>query len=151
MSIPKIGRREVMGGLALGVAGVLGVGPASAQGAGEGRLTTHAIDTYLGRTRPGLRVDLSILEDGEYRLIETVEAVEGGRTEAALIAEGELREGRYEIMLHLGEYFERHASDLPEPPFLAEVPIRFGVFDAGQPLHVPILFGPWSYSYYRGS
>jgi 5-hydroxyisourate hydrolase len=31
------------------------------------------------------------------------------------------------------------------------VPIRFSVYDASQRYHVPILFNPWSYSYYRGS
>jgi 5-hydroxyisourate hydrolase len=35
--------------------------------------------------------------------------------------------------------------------FLDEVPIRFGVPDAGQHYHVPLLISPFGYSTYRGS
>ena len=40
---------------------------------------------------------------------------------------------------------------LPEPPFLDEVPLDFGIADAGEHYHVPLLVSPWSYSTYRGS
>ena len=34
--------------------------------------------------------------------------------------------------------------------FLDEIPIRFGVADAGAHCHVPLLISPHSYSTYRG-
>jgi 5-hydroxyisourate hydrolase-like protein (transthyretin family) len=37
------------------------------------------------------------------------------------------------------------------PPFLDEVPIRFGIADAEAHYHVPLLVSPWAYSTYRGS
>jgi 5-hydroxyisourate hydrolase len=40
---------------------------------------------------------------------------------------------------------------LPDPPFIDEVVIRFGVADPAQSYHVPLLVSPWSYSTYRGS
>jgi hypothetical protein len=36
-------------------------------------------------------------------------------------------------------------------PFLDEIPIRFGVPDASQHYHVPLLISPFAYSTYRGS
>lgn len=35
--------------------------------------------------------------------------------------------------------------------FLDEIPIRFGVPDASQHYHVPLLISPFGYSTYRGS
>ena len=40
---------------------------------------------------------------------------------------------------------------LPEPPFLDVIPIRFGIADASQHYHVPLLLSPYGYSTYRGS
>ena len=40
---------------------------------------------------------------------------------------------------------------LPEPPFLDEVQLDFGIADAAGHYHVPLLVSPWSYSTYRGS
>lgn len=129
----------------------LGSKASAQEAAGGGRLTLHAIDTYFGQTRPGLRIDLSMLESGAWQQIKSVETVQGGRTETPVLEPGKLQIGRYELLLHLADYFEQNEANLPEPPFLDAVPIRFGVFDAGQNFHVPILFSPWNYSYYRGS
>ncbi|MCZ0981343.1 hydroxyisourate hydrolase [Streptomyces diastatochromogenes] len=117
----------------------------------EPRLTVHAIDTYRGTTEAGLRLDLSYEENGTYRPLERYEALAGGRTKDPLLVGDELKEGRYEITLHLAEYFAGIGARLPEPPYLDEVPLRFTVADAAQRHHVAILFSPWNYSYYRGS
>ena len=37
------------------------------------------------------------------------------------------------------------------PRFLDVIPIRFGVADAGEHYHVPLLLAGYSYSTYRGS
>ena len=42
-------------------------------------------------------------------------------------------------------------TSLPQPPFLSKIPLRLRVTDAAQRIHLPVLFGPWSYNYYRGS
>ena len=117
----------------------------------EPKLTMHAIDTFHGVTGAGLRIDLSILEGDRYRLIRSYETVAGGRTAQPLLNKDELKSGRYEILLHLDEYFSKLGAKLPTPPFLSKVPIRFTVSSTAERYHVPILFNPWSYSYYRGS
>jgi 5-hydroxyisourate hydrolase len=40
---------------------------------------------------------------------------------------------------------------LPEPAFLDEVVIRFGVAEETGNYHVPLLLSPYGYSTYRGS
>ena len=48
-------------------------------------------------------------------------------------------------------YFRGRGVALPDPPFLDEVPLDFGIADASLHYHVPLLVSPWSYSTYRGS
>ena len=48
-------------------------------------------------------------------------------------------------------YFKAQGVVLPEPPFLDQVTLDFGVADTRQHYHVPLLVSPWSYSTYRGS
>lgn len=160
MSTSNIGRRDfVVTGLAAGVAAGAVASSLSGDGlfvrkahaAEGGRLTLHAIDTYFGQTKAGMQIDLSVMEGDSYKLIKTVETVERGRTEAPLLEGDDVKVGRYELLMHLDDYFAKHAQGLPTPPFLSKVHIRFGLYDASQKFHVPILFSPWSYSYYRGS
>ncbi|HWH81113.1 MAG TPA: hydroxyisourate hydrolase, partial [Burkholderiaceae bacterium] len=51
----------------------------------------------------------------------------------------------------LAAYFRGRGVLLPEPPFLDEVPLEFGVADAAAHYHVPLLASPFAYSTYRGS
>ena len=124
--------------------------PASQAGVSP-RLTFHAVDTYHGATAAGLKLELSRFEGDRWELLKTVEAVAGGRTEAPLLVDEAYRPGRYEVLMHLDEYFARLGAKLPQPSFLSKVPLRFVVADAGQRVHLPVLFSPWGYSYYRGS
>jgi 5-hydroxyisourate hydrolase len=115
------------------------------------RLTVHAIDTYHGATGPGLQMDLSRFEDGRWQVVKTVRANAGGRPADPLLLDDTYRTGRYEVLLHLDEYFNRMGARLPQPPFLSTVPLRFVIHDAAQRVHLAALFSPWAYSYYRGS
>jgi 5-hydroxyisourate hydrolase len=115
------------------------------------RLTVHAIDTYHGATGAGLRMDLARFDDGQWVPVKTVRANAGGRPADPLLLGDSYRVGRYEVLLHLDEYFEQMGVKLPQPSFLSKVPLRFMVQDAGQRVHLAALFSPWAYSYYRGS
>jgi 5-hydroxyisourate hydrolase len=59
--------------------------------------------------------------------------------------------GTYELVFSVGAHFARSGVPLPEPAFLSEVPIRFGISDPGAHYHVPLLISPYGYSTYRGS
>jgi 5-hydroxyisourate hydrolase len=161
MSNENTNRRDFLAAaLAVGSTAVVAPRVASAQTTtaqlgvtGPGRLTLHAIDTFFGVTGAWLQIDLNI-HDGDsdqYRLVKTVHTVAGGRTAAPVLIGEEFKTGRYELVLHLDDYFSQRGAQLPSPNFLGKVPLRFAIYDANQNFHVPVLFSPWGYSYYRGS
>jgi 5-hydroxyisourate hydrolase len=115
------------------------------------RLTFHAVDIYSGATGPGLRLELSRFEDGGFKLIKTFDAVAGGRTAEPLLIGDAYVPGRYEVLINVGDYFERLGTQLPKPAFLSKVPLRIVIHNASQRVHLPVLFSPWGYSFYRGS
>lgn len=117
------------------------------------RLTVHAIDTYHGATAAGLRMELSRWDEarGAWQRLRSVDGVSGGRTAEPLLLGEDYRAGRYELLLHLGEYFQRLEAPLPQPSFLSVVPVRMSIRDATQRVHLAMLFSPWGYSFYRGS
>ena len=116
-----------------------------------GRLTTHVLDLALGRPAAGLRIELFRAGgDGRERLAEAATNADG-RCDAPLLEGAAFRPGRYELVFHAGDYFRAAGAALPDPPFLDEVAIRFGVAEADGRYHVPLLLSPYGYSTYRGS
>lgn len=112
-----------------------------------GKLTTHVLDTAAGQPAAGVRIIVS--RDGE-RLRDIV-TNDDGRADGPLLAGADFAPGVYELLFHVGEYFRAQGRNLPEPPFLDVVPVRFGVDRAGRHYHVPLLISPYGYSTYRGS
>ena len=108
-----------------------------------GRLTTHVLDTAHGRPAGGVGIELARYDRVGREVLRRVRTNADGRTDEPLLADGELREGTYELVFAVGEYFAAG--------FLDRVPVRFVVTDADQHYHVPLLVSPWSYSTYRGS
>jgi 5-hydroxyisourate hydrolase len=74
-----------------------------------------------------------------------------GRADQPLLADASLQPGRYRLVFGVAPYFRGRGVALPEPAFLDEVPLDFGIADASLHYHVPLLVSPWSYSTYRGS
>jgi 5-hydroxyisourate hydrolase len=74
-----------------------------------------------------------------------------GRAGAPLLQGESMSTGRYRLTFGVAEYFRGRGVVLPEPPFLGEVSIDFGIADASGHYHVPLLVTPWAYSTYRGS
>lgn len=112
-------------------------------------LTTHILDTASGK--PAAGVDIRLYELGDERnLLASAVTNSDGRTDSALVDDGALRTGSYELEFDVGAYFESQGQALAQPPFLGTVVIRVGLV-AGQHYHVPLLVSPWSYSTYRGS
>ncbi len=115
-----------------------------------GRLTTHVLDTALGRPAGGLA--LTLFRDGPERQ-QAAEAVTNsdGRCDRPLLEGDALVAGAYELVFQAGAYFDRIGLKLPEPKFLDRVVIRFGIADPAAHYHVPLLLSPFGYSTYRGS
>lgn len=119
-----------------------------------GKLTTHVLDTASGRPAAGVRVRVFGVggdHTGERRLLREAMTNADGRCDAPLLEGAQFEAGRYEIVFGAGAYFEARGAALPQPPFVGDVVLRFGIADATQHYHVPLLVSPWSWSTYRGS
>jgi len=118
----------------------------------NGRISTHVLDTHMGRPAEGVRIDFFELQDDgpETRLGSTITNADG-RTDKPLVGDQPLRIGVYELRFHIGAHFTRRGVPAADTPFLDIVPLRFGVAEAEGHYHVPLLATPWSYSTYRGS
>ena len=119
----------------------------------SGKLTTHVLDTARGCPAAGLAIALWSIASpsGDKTLLKTVHTNVDGRTDRPLLGDSALQAGVYELVFSVGDYFAQHLQDLPDPPFLNEIPIQFGIGDTTAHYHVPLLASPWSYSTYRGS
>ncbi|MES0882065.1 hydroxyisourate hydrolase [Roseibium sp. SCP14] len=115
-----------------------------------GRLTTHVLDTALGKPAEGLKIELwSQGKNPEH--ISSHETNDDGRVEAPILAGPDFRTGTYELRFHAGDYLKGTGQELPEPLFLDVIPIRFGMAEPDGHYHVPLLLSPFGYSTYRGS
>ncbi|CAA9583309.1 MAG: 5-hydroxyisourate hydrolase [uncultured Truepera sp.] len=115
-----------------------------------GSLSTHVLDTARGRPAAGLTLELWTVVGERRELLKTVTTNPDGRTDAPLLTGDAFQVGVYDLIFFAGGYF-RTAGPLPEPAFLDEVVVRFGVSDEDARLHVPLLLSPYGYSTYRGS
>jgi 5-hydroxyisourate hydrolase len=116
----------------------------------SGLLTTHVLDTARGKPAANVSLELYAISGEERRLLKVTKTNADGRTNEPLLSKGEFVIGRYEIVFDVGGYFAGE-MDVPEPPFLDLVPVRFGIADPNAHYHVPLLVSPWSYGTYRGS
>ena len=116
-----------------------------------GRLTTHVLDTMNGCPAAGMAVSLYRIEGRDATRLKQLTLNHDGRADQPLLADAALQPGRYRLVFEVLSYFRGRGVVLPEPAFLDEVPLDFGIADPSLHYHVPLLVSPWSYSTYRGS
>ena len=125
-------------------------------------VTTHVLDTALGRPAAGVPVRLertrddggadpggheSASPDSATTVLGRASTDADGR--ASDLGPAELEPGTYRLVFGTGVY--SRASRPAEPPFFPEVTVTFTVADPGRHYHVPLLLSPYGYSTYRGS
>ena len=109
-------------------------------------ITTHALDTRLGRPASGLSIALSMHTDGSWvELASGVTDSDGRITD--LLRPGSLTPGIYQMRFDTGAYH----SALEVAGFYPEVLITFEVVNVDEHYHIPLLVSPFGYSTYRGS
>ncbi|TXH37638.1 MAG: hydroxyisourate hydrolase [Rhodospirillaceae bacterium] len=113
-------------------------------------LTTHVLDVATGRPAEGLAIELWVLREA-FDLVKRVTTNGDGRVDEALLAGDAFKVGVYELRFFAGDYLQRAGLALTQPAFLDVIPVRFGIADAAQHYHVPLLLSPYGYSTYRGS
>ena len=114
------------------------------------KLTTHVLDVYSGKPCKGIKVELYFIVNKERNKIISTELNEDGRTSEPLAEGANFKEGKYELVFFVDDYFKK-ITETPKIPFLDDVVIKFGISNAKEHYHVPLLVSPWSYSTYRGS
>jgi 5-hydroxyisourate hydrolase len=116
-----------------------------------GKLSTHVLDTALGKPAAGMSVTLYRIDGGERRQLLQASTNADGRCDAPLLQGETMAAGKYELEFGAGDYFAANAMDNGEPRFLDRITLAFGISDPAGNYHVPLLVSPWSYSTYRGS
>ncbi len=115
-------------------------------------LSTHVLDTMHGTPAAGMAVSLYATDGASAHCLKQLVLNQDGRNPDGLLIDGaSLKVGSYRLVFEVAAYFKARGVVLPEPNFLNQVTLDFGVADASAHYHVPLLVSPWSYSTYRGS
>jgi len=114
------------------------------------KLTTHVLDVYSGKPGKGIKVDLYYIQNNKKEKLNSVTLNNDGRANEPLIEGSNFKEGQYELIFFVGDYFKK-ITETTNTPFLDDVVVRFGISNSKEHYHVPLLVSPWSYSTYRGS
>ena len=115
-------------------------------------LSTHVLDTMHGTPAAGMQVTLYTTLGQQATLVKSFTLNSDGRNPGGLLYDNDnLKAGTYRLVFDVANYFKGCGVSLPEPNFLNQVSLDFGVAHTDQHYHVPLLVSPWSYSTYRGS
>ncbi|MGH3881252.1 MAG: hydroxyisourate hydrolase [Actinophytocola sp.] len=103
-------------------------------------LSTHVLDTSIGRPAAEVPVRLEARGDGGWR------PVVDGRTDAdgRVTGWGVEAAGVYRLVFGTSDYLGPDA-------FYPEVVVAFRIAEPAEHYHVPLLLSPFGYSTYRGS
>ena len=109
-------------------------------------LSTHVLDTSLGRPAPGIRISLERVGGADQATIATGVTDANGRL-ADLAGSNALNAATYRLRFDVAEYFERTGRAALFP----EVSVTFIVGAGDEHYHIPVLLSPFGYTTYRGS
>ena len=110
-------------------------------------ITTHVLDTSLGRPASGVAVVLERSGGaGGWAIVGSGETDADGRLRTLLDADAHLTPGTYRLVFDTRRYFERRHVQAFYPSVVV-------IFEAGTDphYHVPLLLSPFGYSTYRGT
>jgi 5-hydroxyisourate hydrolase len=111
-------------------------------------ITTHVLDTSLGRPAAGVPVVLERSEgESGWSALGHGDTDADGRLRTLLAAGAKLSAGRYRLVFDTRTYFEsRNVRS-----FYPSVLVTFDVTAGDEHVHVPLLLSPYGYTTYRGS
>lgn len=111
-------------------------------------LSTHVLDTSLGRPAAGIEVTASSqLPDGSWRELSRGATDADGRVRELLPPGTSLAAGTYRLRFALDSYFRQRGVEA----FYPQASIVFTVREPAGHHHVPLLLSPFGYTTYRGS
>jgi 5-hydroxyisourate hydrolase len=112
-------------------------------------ITTHVLDTALGRPAEGVPVSLDHLDptSGAWSRLGQGVTDADGRLRTLVPEHHALQAGRYRITFAVEAYHQR----IGQQGFYPEVSVQFELRDPSQHHHIPLLLSPHGFSTYRGS
>ena len=110
-------------------------------------ITTHVLDTALGRPAPGVPVELEFRAQSAWRPLARGETDSDGRLRTLLPDGVPLVPGEYRLVFDTEKYFARQHPQ----SFYKHVTVEFRIAAEETHCHVPLLLSPFGYSTYRGT
>lgn len=108
-------------------------------------ITTHVLDTALGKPAEGVAVELDgHTGNGWVHLASGITDAQG---RVKVLGPARLESGNYRLRFNTGAYF----ASLNTETFFPEVSLTFTLDQAEEHYHVPLLLSPFAFSTYRGS
>jgi len=112
------------------------------------QITTHVLDTALGKPAAGIPV---LLSQADPEQPEQWLAVDQGITNedgrVASFGPDKLGAGTYRIRFEIAPYLNSSG----QPVFYPYAEVVFSIDNSGEHYHIPLLLSPFGYSTYRGS
>ncbi len=110
-------------------------------------ITTHVLDTSIGRPAAGVAVRLEyMVANGAWRTVGTGATDGDGRLRTLVPAGSDVVAGTYRLTFEAAAYFQMRSTE----SFYPRVVVEFTVGESGADYHVPLLISPFGYSTYRG-
>jgi 5-hydroxyisourate hydrolase len=109
-------------------------------------ITTHVLDTALGRPAAGVPVRLSRIDPDQPQPSVLAEATTDDDGRVAALGPDQVPTGTYQLRFDTAAYCAASGQEC----FYPEVTVTFAVTDQRHH-HVPLLLSPFAYSTYRGS
>lgn len=110
-------------------------------------ITTHVLDTALGRPAAGVPVTLTRLDQAGAPAASFSGTTNNDGRATDLLGAEPLTPGSYRLTFDTAKYAAANGGEA----FFPKVEIAFRVANADQHYHVPLLLSPFGYSTYRGS
>ena len=108
-------------------------------------ISTHVLDTSLGRPAEGVPVELALHTEGGWTTLGAGATDSDGRAgDLPAVEAGSV----VRLLFDTDAYFAQRSDG---KPFFPEVSIVFTVAPGQHHYHVPLLLNPFGYSVYRGS
>ena len=108
-------------------------------------ITTHILDTALGKPAIGVAVSLELNSLAGWQLLVNGTTDSDGRI--SNLTPEPLVPGHYRLTAEIGTYFAAAGRDA----LYVSAQIDFMIAASGSHYHLPFLISPWSWSTYRGS
>ncbi|MBX3432520.1 MAG: hydroxyisourate hydrolase [Pirellulales bacterium] len=110
-------------------------------------ITTHVLDTSLGKPAAGVLVELQAVEPIGVRTLSAATTDADGRVKLWPGLDDGVAPGPLRLVFATGDYFVATSREA----FFPAVTIDFRPTADYQHYHVPLLLAPYGYSTYRGS